>query len=70
MIRAVGIVLLLLASTISHAQFESHLSEQSPVSTSEEVEALGWVSPIGGFYDDVITSHAVSYTHLTLPTKA
>ena len=57
MIRAVGIVLLLLASTISHAQFESHLSEQSPVSTSGEVEALGWVSPIGGFYDDVITSH-------------
>lgn len=57
MIRAVGIVLLLLASTISHAQFESHLSEQSPVSTSGEVEALGWVSPIGGFLDDVITSH-------------
>ena len=57
MIRVVGIVLLLLLSTISHIQSESHLTEQSPVSTSSEVEALGWVVPIGGFRDDVITSH-------------
>ena len=66
MIRAFGIVLLLLLSTISQVQYESGLSEQPRVSTSGEVEALGWVAPIGGFLDDVITSHVALSNNSTV----